>query len=319
MGQDYIEVSVVGTGETAEGLADFLFTEGALGLVTEDRSEGSVGVLIRANFPGTLSVEPIVARLADYQKELEALGLACEDRRIEVRKIPTEDWGKNWKQHFRPLPVGKRLLIAPPWENGPFPEERLVVRIDPGMSFGTGHHATTCMCLEAIEAFLGRWRGDTGPRVLDVGTGTGILAIASGVLGAERVVAVDIDPEACAAAMKNLALNQVVDRVEVFHGGLDALGPVARFDLVVANLDTRSLRPLLDVLKVFLAPQGHLVASGILVEEEETLGAAARAAGFRVLTRQADGEWLCLTLTPEASDNRSAPPPGSQVEGSLKK
>ncbi len=315
MGQDYIEVSVVGTSETAEGLADFLFTEGALGLVTEDRSDGSVGFLIRANFPGTLSVDPIVARLADYQKELEALGLTCEDRQIEVRKIPTEDWGEGWKQHFRPLPVGSRLVIAPPWENGPFPEERLVVRIDPGMSFGTGHHATTRMCLEAIEAFLDQWRGDAGPRVLDVGTGTGILAIASGVLGAERVVAVDIDPEACAGAMKNLALNQVVDRVEVFHGGLDALGVGMPFDLLIANLDTRSLRPVLNPIKTLLGPEGRLVVSGILVEEEETLGAAVRAAGFRVSTRQADGEWLCLTLTPETDRNRSAPLPGLRSKG----
>jgi len=205
VGEGYVEVGVVGTIETAEALADFLFTEGALGLVTEDRSDGSAVILIRASFPRTLSVERIVARLADYQRELEALGLAGGDGHIEVRTIPSEDWGRSWKQHFRPLVIGRRLVIAPPWEAGPFPEDRLVVRIDPGMSFGTGHHATTRMCLEALEAFLDQWRGDAGPRVLDVGTGTGILAMAADALGAERVVAVDTDPEACAGAMKNLA------------------------------------------------------------------------------------------------------------------
>jgi ribosomal protein L11 methyltransferase len=298
VGEDYIEVSVVGTTETAEALADFLFTEGALGLVTED---GSTGILIRASFPQALSVEAIVARLADYQRELEALGLAQDDGRIEVRTIPSEDWGKGWKQHFRPLPVGRRLVIAPPWEIGPFIEDRRIVRIDPGMSFGTGHHATTRMCLEELEAFLNQWQGDANPRVLDVGTGTGILAIAAAALGADPVVAIDTDPEACEAATKNLALNRVVDRVEVFHGGLEALGPLVRFDLIVANLDTKSLGPVLNPIKTLLTPHGRLVASGILVEEEETLSGATRAAGFRVLTRQSDNEWLCLTLTPGSS------------------
>ena len=311
MGEGYVEVGVVGTIETAEALADFLFTEGALGLVTEDRSDGSAVILIRASFPRILSVERIVARLADYQRELEALGLAGGDGHIEIRTIPSEDWGRSWKQHFRPLVIGRCLVIAPPWEAGPFPEDRLVVRIDPGMSFGTGHHATTRMCLEALEAFLDQWRGDAGPRVLDVGTGTGILAMAADALGAERVVAVDTDPEACTGAMKNLALNHTRDCVQVLHGGVDALRPGMRFDLVVANLDSRSLRPLFNALKVLLAPHGRLVASGILLEEEEALSGAARAAGLRSIARQSDGEWLCLTLTPEAGDNRSAPPRGS--------
>jgi ribosomal protein L11 methyltransferase len=308
MGEDYIEVSVVGTTETAEALADFLFTEGALGLVTED---GSTGILIRGSFPGTLPVERIGARLSDYQRELEGLGLVSADRRIEVHRIPTEDWGKKWKQHFRPLLIGRRLVIAPPWEAGPFPEDRLAVRIDPGMSFGTGHHGTTRMCLEALEGFLEEWRGSRGPRVLDIGTGTGILAITAAVLGAERVVAIDTDPEACAAAMRNLALNNTRDCVQVFHGGIETLKPVMPFDLITANLDTRSLRPLLNALQVFLAPQGSLVMSGILVDEEETVNGVAHAAGLRIAARQSDGEWLCLTLTPEAIDNRSAPPRGS--------
>jgi ribosomal protein L11 methyltransferase len=315
VGEGYVEVGVVGTTETAEALADFLFTEGALGLVTEDPCEGRAGILIRASFPPASPIQQVVVRLADYQRELEALGLAGGDGHIEVRTIPSEDWGRSWKQHFRPLVIGRRLVIAPPWEAGPFPEDRLVVRIDPGMSFGTGHHATTRMCLEALEAFLDQWRGDAGPRVLDVGTGTGILAIAAGVLGAERVVAVDTDPEACAGAMKNLVLNHTRDCVQVLHGGVEALGPGMPFDLLMANLDTRTLCPVLNTLKVLVAPQGRLVISGILIEEEGTVKASVKASGLRVLTRQSDGEWLCLTLTPEVGDNRSAPLPGLRSKG----
>jgi ribosomal protein L11 methyltransferase len=189
-------------------------------------------------------------------------------------------------------------VIAPPWEAGPFPDDRLVIRIEPGMSFGTGHHATTRMCLEALEAFLDQWRGGASPRVLDVGTGTGILAITAAALGAVPVVAIDTDPEACEAASKNLALNHVSSRVQVLHGGVENLRPGMRFELVVANLDGRSLRPLLNALQVFLAPQGRLVMSGILVDEEKTVNGVARAAGLRVAARQSDGDWLCLILKP---------------------
>jgi ribosomal protein L11 methyltransferase len=307
VGEKYIEVSVAGTGETEEALADFLFGEGALGLVTEDLPEEPGRVLIRASFPRTLSVERIVARLVNYQQELAALGLAGAEGPIGLREIPAEDWGRSWKDHFKPLAVGRHLLVAPSWEAGPFQEDRIVIRIDPGMGFGTGHHATTRMCLEALEAFTEQWSGTWEPEVLDVGTGTGILAIAAAALGARRVVALDTDPEACSTATRNLVHNRATDRVHLLQGGIAAISPDMCFDVVLANLDTKSLCSVLNTLKGLVAPQGRLVASGILVEEEETVSGAARVAGFRVLTRKSDGEWLCLTLAPEAGDNRSAP------------
>ena len=204
MGNGYVEVSVVARSEAEEGLCDFLFSEGALGLVTEDLPGEPTRIRIRASFPGTAPVGPLVERLRVYQESLQALGLCRTTGTIEVRDIPVEDWGRTWKEHFKPLPVGRRLVIAPPWEDGPFPENRLVVRIDPAMAFGTGHHATTRMCLEALEAFMDGWpENQGGPVVLDVGTGTGILAIAATFLGAKRVVALDTDPEACDATRKN--------------------------------------------------------------------------------------------------------------------
>ncbi|HLC21789.1 MAG TPA: 50S ribosomal protein L11 methyltransferase, partial [Candidatus Methylomirabilis sp.] len=184
------------------------------------------------------------------------------------------------------------------WEHGPFRQDRLVLCIEPAMAFGTGHHATTRMCLEMLEEVLAHWSGEDGPSVLDVGAGTGILAIAAAALGARRVVALDTDPEACEAARQNFVLNRVGDRVQVRQGGLETLESGRRFDLILANLDTKTLCPLFGALPERLAPEGRVIISGVPVEEEEKVRTAAHAAGLRLAAHQAEDGWLCLTLTP---------------------
>jgi ribosomal protein L11 methyltransferase len=298
----YVEVTVVATQDTEEALCDFLFSEGAGGLVTEEVPGEPLRIAIRASFAGRVPIVPLVEGLTRYQGELAALGFSGATGPVDVRQIPIQDWGRIWKEHFKPLPVGTHLVIAPPWEHGPFPGGRLLIWIDPAMAFGTGHHATTRMCLEALEAFMDQWPGSRGPVVLDVGTGTGILAIAAASLGAHRVVAIDTDPEACEAARKNLALHECAGRVQVLTGGLEILAPDQRFDLILANLDARILPPLFHVLQKRLAPGGRLIAGGILLGEAETLVAAALAAAFRIVDRRTEGEWLCLTLSAESAE-----------------
>jgi len=296
MADKYTEVSIVATGETEEALGDFLFSEGALGLVTEDLPGPPLRILIRAGFPGSLPTGPLVERLRRYQASLAALGFSGADGRIEVRELPLEDWGRKWKEGFKPLPVGRRLLIVPPWERGPFPPDRLVIWIDPAMTFGTGHHATTRMCLEAAEDFIARWQGQDGPRVLDVGTGTGILAIAAAALGASRVLAIDADPAACEAARSNLDRHDCASRVEVRRGGIEVVDPGARFDLILANLDAKTLCPLFRPLMQLLAPRAHLVVTGITPEDEAPVATAIRDAGLHIRARRIEEGWLCLTL-----------------------
>lgn len=300
----YVEVSVLATGATEEGLSDFLFSEGALGLVIEDSLEDTSGHLIRASFSKTSPIGPIVERLTAYQSDLVDLGLAGAEGRIEVREVPVEDWGRTWKEHFKPLTVGKRLIIAPSWDKGPFPMDRHPIRIDPAMSFGTGRHATTRMCLEVLEAFMDQWSERRGPMVLDVGTGTGILAIGAAALGAQQVVALDIDPEACEAAKKNLALNSSAgrnsaERVQVLQGCVESLGSDRQFDLILANLDANGLCDLFKAILGLIAPGGRATCSGILVEQEERVMAAARSSRLRADARRVEGEWLCLSLTAE--------------------
>ena len=298
MAGGYVEVSVVATGETEEALGEFLFSEGALGLVTEDLPGEPPRLLIRASFRGAQpqALESLAQRLRRYQGSLAALGITVAEGPIEVREIPLEDWGRKWKEGFKPLPVGHRLLIVPSWEEGPLPEDRLAIWIDPAMTFGTGHHATTRMCLEEAEAFLTAWREPCGPRVLDVGTGTGILAIAAAALGASRVLAIDTDPEACKAAQVNLRRHEISPRVEIRCGGLDAVEVSPRFDLILANLDTKTLCPLFGALAQRLAPQGHLLATGIPIEDDTQVTAAARASRLQTVQRRIQEGWLCLVL-----------------------
>ena len=299
-GGTYYELTVRASPETEEGIGEFLFGAGSLGLVTDEPPDRRPGVIIRASFPASADTAAIVASLRRYLAELAMLGLPVEASLVEVRQLPLEDWGRSWKEHFKPLPVGKRLIIAPPWEEGPFPPNRLLLRIDPAMAFGTGHHATTRMCLEALERLIGEWSGAAPPTVLDLGTGTGILAIAAAGLGSGSVLALDTDPEACDAARKNLARHPTASRVRVVQGGIDQLAATQLFDLILANLDTKTLRPLCPTLRSRLAPRGHLVTTGIPVEDEALVAESIHAAGLAVADRQAQEGWLCLVLQKSA-------------------
>jgi ribosomal protein L11 methyltransferase len=298
--QRCFEVRVIATGETEEGLSDFLFSEGALGLVTEELPGDPPRILIRAGFPGNLPVDSCIERLRRYQQALTAIGFAGLDGRIEVRERPIEDWDRTTKAQFTRLPVGRRMIIAPPWDEDRQPTDRVLIRITPGMAFGTGHSATTRMCLEALEASMDRWPDGQGPLVLDVGTGTGILAIAAATLGARQVVAVDTDPQACVAARENLAISTFPDRVRIIRGGVEAVSPDSRFDLILANLDAEILPPLFPALAARLFPSGRLIVGGITIEEEEFLAPALRHPPLRAIERRTGGGWLCLTLVGES-------------------
>jgi len=308
MSSTYLEICVPASAETEEALCDFLFSEGALGLIMEEVSGEPARTRIRASFGARLPVGPLREKLTRYRLALAALGLPVADGNIAVREFPIEDWGQIWKQHFKPLPIGRRLLITPPWEPGPFPPDRLVLCIEPAMAFGTGHHATTRMCLETLEAFMAEWSGREKPTVLDVGTGTGILAIAAAGLGARQVAALDSDPEACEASRQNLALNRMEERVRVSCGGLDVLEGGLRFNLILANLDTKTLCPLLNSLRERTAPGARLIVSGIPVEDGQKVTAAADTVRLRVIARRSEDGWLCLTLITSAVSHKFGAP-----------
>ena len=207
-----------------------------------------------------------------------------------ARRLREEDWRDSWKRYFRPQRIGRRLLVKPSWATYEVAAGDAVIEIDPGMAFGTGQHPTTAMCLRALEERLGR-----GDAVLDLGTGSGILAIAAARLGAKRVLALDTDPQAVKAARQNADANGVAAVVEVGEGTLpDAVGD-ERFGLLVANISGLTIERLAAAFAESLRQGGTLIVSGFLDDTIDGLRRALEAAGFAVERVDAEGVWRALT------------------------
>lgn len=206
--------------------------------------------------------------------------------------IEEEDWAESWKEHFRPLSVGRRLVVVPAWLANDEPE-RLPIVLEPGMAFGTGAHPSTRLCLEALEE-----RVRPGDVVVDVGCGSGILGIAAARLGARRVLACDIDADAVAAARRGAELNGLTGTIEVFHGSVaEAAARLSqrKADVVLANILAPTLEALLRAGLIGLARRdGVIVLAGILSGQRDGVARAAEKAGLRLTAETAEGDWVAL-------------------------
>ena len=253
---------------------------------------GASGVEVRDGegtpMPGSRQPGPGRALLVAWFPGREEAEEAARHLGGEVAALPDEDWSEGWKKDFRPLDVG-RVRVRPSWIDAPAPPGRVEVVLDPGMAFGTGTHPTTSLCLAALSELLS---GSPGAAVLDVGTGSGLLAIAARKLGAGRVVANDVDPVAVTVARENARANGVEaevvgDPLERIHG---------RFDVVVANILANTLVELAPLLAGKVAPGGTVLLSGILAPQAGEVRAAYAALGLDPGPDRADGEWVLLSL-----------------------
>jgi len=291
---DYWALRVSLGPEAADAVTNFLCEAGAAGVVEE--GDGAP-VVVRAFFPPGSDPDATRRRLAEYLNALRELAQPVGPATVDVTRVAEEAWADAWRAHFRPVPVGRGLLVCPPWEapstpaNGPG-GPRTVVVIEPGRAFGTGGHATTQGCLELLERAL-----EASPvgRVLDVGTGSGVLAIAAARLGVRWVDALDLDPEAVAAAVANAARNDVADRVHVVRGAPETW-PGVPAELVLANLLGPALVTLAAPLARCCATPGRLIAGGLLVHEVPGVMAAYIPEGFRLVERIEREGWATLLL-----------------------
>lgn len=239
--------------------------------------------------------ENIEQKIEEIKKRIQNLsdfGLEIGTGQIEVNSLDQEDWENSWKQYFKPLHVTEKIVIKPQWEEYDKKPDELVIEIDPGMAFGTGSHETTSMCIQALENNI-----KDGDAVLDIGTGSGILSIASALLGAKRAIGVDLDPVAVEVARENVILNNVGDSVEIFTGDLVS-AVEGKYEIVVANIIAEAILILLDSdVKSFVKGEGLFICSGIISEKEEIVLQKLQEKGFEVQHIARQGEWICITST----------------------
>ncbi len=200
---------------------------------------------------------------------------------------PDTDWLAKWRRSVKPEPLGEKIMVIPTWRKTAASRGRIPVILDPGMAFGSGHHATTAGCVQMLEKY-------NASKTLDIGCGSGILAIVSAKLGAEQIVAVDIDPSVVPTAVRNVELNEVGSIVSIFNGGVESVDGL--FDVIVANLYLDSLAQMADELGAKLVAGGTIILSGFQLRQAGHALDTYRNAGFYEIERVTENEWVTLAL-----------------------
>jgi ribosomal protein L11 methyltransferase len=284
------QLTVPSSHDTSEGLTNFLWEQGALGVVEEESP--AAPPRLRAFFPDSASSTALVSSTRSYVADLAALGFTAAPGDVEISPLLEEAWASAWQQSFPPRAVGRRLWVRPPWETADAPG-RVSVVIEPGRAFGTGHHGSTEGCL----ALLDRAVGDAAPpRALDIGIGTGILAVAAIKLGVASVIGLDVDPDAVAAARVNASRNGCADRIEVRMEEPESLRDALPFPLVLANLLAHTHLALSSQYMRLVAPGGALILGGILEHEDSGVVTALVTAGFALRETLVIEGWSSLLL-----------------------
>lgn len=291
-----MEISLTVDGEMAEAVADLLARHAPGGVAIESALGGEQAarpetpVIVRAYLAPD---EQLQARRSEIEAGLWHLGMIRPLPAPVYRQVAEQDWAEVWKEHYRPIRIGRRLLILPAWLSNP-DESRLAIVLDPGMAFGTGTHPSTQLCLAALEDYV-----QAGDEVIDLGCGSGILSIGAVLLGARRVRALDIDPLAVRITRENAERNGVAAWVEASDGSLENLlqSAVPAPDLLVANI----LAPVLDDMARHgmsraVRPGGTVILAGVLAEQAEPLEATCLEHGFDRVELRRSGEWRALVL-----------------------
>lgn len=246
-------------------------------LLQKDRSRAIIHVYISPE-------ENPAEAIAFLSERYTAEGI---DHKIETNGCEEEDWLNNWRQYFHPTPIGEKLLIRPTWRDNYDPGERIVLNIDPGLAFGTGNHETTRLCLETLEKYI-----HGGEKMLDVGCGSGILAIAGLLLGAKEALGVDIDQMAVKTAEENAQINGVADRFNVVCGNLtDKVS--GKYDVIAANIVADAIIMLSSGVKNFMDENTVYIMSGIIDTRRDDVVNAIKN-DFEIVEEITDNGWVCL-------------------------
>lgn len=300
----WIEAAVATKSEEIDAVCEQLAALGAGGMVVEDEADFQAFLAnnhqywdyvddeLESKFRGVSRVKFYLSDDDEGRALLETIRTGI-GREITTAYVQDSDWENNWRQYYQPIEIGEKLVVVPEWLETP-DDGRIPLRLDPGLIFGTGSHATTRMCLAALEHCAA-----PGKRVLDLGCGSGILGIGALLLGCDSVAGCDIDPKVPEVAEANAALNGLhADRFRVCAGDVLADAPMraslgAGYDLVLANIVSDVIIPLSGIVGEFLAPDGVFLCSGIIEGRQDEVAAALRRNGFAILEHFNEEEWHC--------------------------
>ena len=306
MSELWLEVTLPVPAEKLDGVCDILAANGMTGLVVEEEGDflrfleqnrqywDYVDEGLAQRMKGASRVKFYVPDNEDGQKQLRQYLTGLEEYEPQTVSLREEDWATSWQKYYQPIPVGKRVYIEPDWMRGePVPDGRAPLYLNPGLTFGTGAHPTTQLCLELLEEVL-----QPGDQVLDLGCGSGILAIAALALGASHAIGVDIDPTAADVAFENAALNGIGrDRLSVYAGDvindrkLAAKLEPGQNRVVLANIVADVIIPLSEAAGELMAPEGVFLTSGIIDGRQDEVRAALEKNGFTVTAHLERGGW----------------------------
>ncbi len=304
--EKWLKIEITAASELMDALGNFLEETGAQGVFSEfllpigatDFPEPEGVEVINAFFPADVRSEKRIDAVRKYLKSLEEIFPEASPSVLAAEVITDPDWGEQWKKYFKPIRVCKNIVVKPTWERYSPDSRDIVVEIDPGMAFGTGQHASTRMCMEAIEDIILKDRSIREWKALDVGCGTGILGITAAKMGARDMVCLDNDPKATEIAGENAQINQVDIRIL----NQDAFAFSEPRNLIIANLTAKLLLKIHGHLLKLLLPDGYLIISGIIEQDVpaiEELFCAPPLAKHSVLTEK---EWVCYVLKKMPAD-----------------
>ena len=306
---EWIELIVHTTTEGTDHVSALLMEAGASGTMIEDKADipdpdkphgiweifdpkllenMPEDVLVHAWFEAGPSLPSLLDTIRSRLDELAVKHSDFGSLLLETRTVNDQDWTDVWKKYFKPFHAGRNLVIKPTWEPYEPDADDLVIEIDPGMAFGSGTHETTGMCLSLLEETI-----TGGEEIIDVGTGSGILAIGAALLGAGHVLAIDIDPDAVKVALENVQHNHVEKTVSVRQGNLlDRVSAVC--DICVANIISDVIISFAAPLMNHIRPGGLFICSGIVSSRGDEVACALEAAGYEILRRESRGEWTAF-------------------------